>query len=168
MSKIKMSLSRESIRAAVRELEDYSRWLNRKARELGEALAWLGAEVAKERFGAAMYDGDGSVEVTVGRARRDNANVWTISAAGQAVAFIEFGAGVYYNPTEPYPNRPANIAHIGEYGKGYGKRPIWVYYDDSMEKHFTRGNPAAMPMFHASEEMRAHITETARTVFSRD
>ena len=29
---------------------------------------------------------------------------YAIVAKGQAVAFIEFGAGVYHNPSEPYPH----------------------------------------------------------------
>lgn len=162
---IKMTLSQSSVRRAIKELEKYSRWVQRKTRELGEQLAYIGAQEAASRFGAAIYDGDNSVKVNVSHSTASGGTVWTISASGQAVAFIEFGAGVYHNPSEPYPNRPANVARIGEYGEGKGKRQGWVYFGEDGEKHFTRGNPAAMPMFYASEEMKSRIIEVARTVF---
>lgn len=162
---IKMSLSQSSVRKAIRELKKYSDWVERKTRELGERISLIGAQEAASRFGAAIYDGDNSVKVNLSHADDSGSTVWTITASGQAVAFIEFGAGVYHNPSEPYPNRPANVARIGEYGEGKGKRQGWVYFGSDGEKHFTRGNPAAMPMFYASEEMKSHIIEVARQVF---
>lgn len=162
MPTLNMTLSQTSVRKALRELKAYRRFVERKTVELAERLATLGAMTAGPLFGGAIYDGDNDVKLSVVRTE----DGWRIEAKGHAVAFIEFGAGVYYNPVEPYPNRPPNVAHIGEYGEGNGKRQIWVYYDDGGEKHFTRGNPASMPMFRASEELRSRITEIAREVFA--
>ena len=131
-------------------------------KQLLEELANIGLKEAQVRFTNAMYDGVNDSEVTLDAIE----NGYRIVAKGKAVAFIEFGAGVYYNPTEPYPNpRPDGIVGIGEYGKGYGKRQAWGFKNESDELVITHGNPAAMPMWHASEEMRNSILTIARRVF---
>ena len=159
---IKMSLSEESIENAIKELRAYAYSLEQKKDKLLEKLAYIGIKEASVRFTTAMYDGvnDSSVslEPIVGG--------YCIKAEGKAVAFIEFGAGVYHNPGEPYPNpRPSGVVGIGEYGKGLGKRQAWGFKDDSGELVITHGNPAAMPMWYASEEMQSNVLKIAKEVF---
>ena len=159
---IKMSLSVASIDNAVKELKAFKISLDRKKDKLLEELANIGIKEASVRFTTAMYDGvnDSSVTLT------NIPDGYCILAEGKAVAFIEFGAGVYHNPGEPYPNpRPSGIVGIGEYGKGLGKRQAWGFKDESGELVITHGNPAAMPMWYASEEMRSKILKIAREVF---
>lgn len=94
-------------------------------------------------------------------------NTLTISANGNAICFLEFGAGVYYNgngSNYPYP-KPSEIAGIGEYGKGRGKQEWWVFKTDDGKKEWTHGNPAMMPMQHTLSDIRASIQELAREVF---
>ena len=80
--------------------------------------------------------------------------------------FIEFGAGVYFNGPEPYPEpRPDGVAKIGEYGQGKGKQNTWGYYDDGGNLILTHGTPAAMPMYHAERTMEQEIKRIAREVF---
>lgn len=161
--KIKMSLNEKSITKAIQEIERYKKWVKEKTDMLTERLALIGAKEASVRFANAIYDGDNDVEVEV----NPISNGWAIVAQGQAVAFIEFGAGVYHNPSEPYPEpRPNGIVGIGEYGKGKGKSKTWGFYDDSGELVLTHGNPAAMPMWYASEEMRRELLKIAREVFA--
>lgn len=163
MSKvIKMSLSTKSIAQAIAELKKYQASLESKKQQLLEELANIGLHEATVRFTNAMYDGTNDTDVTVEFIE----NGYRIKAEGTAVFFIEFGAGVYYNPSEPYPKpRPEGIVGIGEYGKGYGKRQAWGFKDESGELVITHGNPAAMPMWYASEEMRNSILKIARRVF---
>ena len=158
-----MSLSTSSIKNAIKELKAFRDSLDEKKDELLEELANLGLKEAQVRFTTAMYDGVNDVDVTLNSA----ANGYTITAEGRAVAFIEFGAGVYYNPMGPYYplEKPEGIVGIGEYGKGYGKRKAWGYRDETGEIKVTHGNPAAMPMWYASEEMRNSILQIARRVF---
>ena len=157
-----MSLSVASIDNAITELRAFQASLDRKKDKLLEELANIGVKEASVRFTTAMYDGVNDSSVTL----ETISNGYCIKAEGKAVAFIEFGAGVYHNPGEPYPNqRPSGIVGIGEYGKGRGKRPAWGFKDDSGELVITRGNPAAMPMWYASEEMRSKILKIAKEVF---
>ena len=157
-----MNLSVASIDNAIKELKAYKYSLEQKKDKLLEELANIGVREASVRFTTAIYDGVNDSSVTL----NNIPGGYSIVADGKAVAFIEFGAGVYHNPGEPYPNpRPDGIVGIGEYGKGHGKRQAWGFKDDSGELVITHGNPAAMPMWYASEEMRDKILKIAKEVF---
>ena len=159
---IEMDLSTASIAKAIAELKSYRDSLEAKMNRLVEELAYIGVQEASFRFTTAMYDGVNDTEVTL----EPIANGYCIKAEGHAVFFIEFGAGVYHNPVEPYPDaRPSGVVGIGEYGKGYGKRPAWGFRNEDGEVVITRGNPAAMPMWYASEEMRNAIKAKFVEVF---
>lgn len=171
MSKvISLTLDTKSINQAMRELEKYKQSLLDKEKRLLEALANIGVREASIRFTTAMYDGVNDSSVTL----EQTSTGYSIIANGEAVAFIEFGTGVYHNTSEPYPNpRPEGIVGIGEYGKGRGKRRAWYYKGNAgtsgeVQKNGvvkTRGNPAQMPMWCATEEMRRSILQIAREVF---
>lgn len=159
---IKCTLTEDGINKAIQELKTYKQEFLKKEKQLLQGLAEIGLKEASVRFTTAMYDGTNDVSV-----RLDGSNNrYVIVAEGEAVAFIEFGAGVYHNTSEPYPNpRPQGVVGIGEYGQGKGKRKSWGYYDDSGELVITRGNPAAMPMWYASEEMKNNVLRVVREVF---
>jgi hypothetical protein len=159
---IECTLNEKDIDRAIKELNAYKREFLRKEKQLLEGLAQIGIKEASVRFTTAMYDGTNDVSV-----RLDEANKgYTIVAEGKAVAFIEFGAGVYHNTSEPYPNpRPQGVVGIGEYGKGMGKRKAWGYKNENDEVVITRGNPAAMPMWYASEEIKNSVLRIAKEVF---
>lgn len=171
--KITIQLSEQSIKQAIKDLSDYQKWVEQKTARLIERLAIIGAQEASIRFASAQYDGVNDSSVSV----EPMANGWKIVANGETCAFIEWGSGVYHNHGEPYPNppgRPAEVAGIGEYGHGYGKRRGWVYEGVPGSsgrflpngKVFTRGNPASMPMYYSTQEMLARVTEIAKEVFS--
>lgn len=162
---IQVRLSTKSINTAVKELRTYKSWVSRKTRELSRRLAEIGAAEAIVRFAGAQYDGTNDSTVSVDPI----ANGFKIVASGGSVFFIEFGAGVYYNGSEPYPEpRPDGIVGIGEYGQGKGQRKAWGFYDAAGELVVTHGTPAAMPMYQASKKMREQILAMAREVFSHD
>lgn len=159
---IRCTLDAKDIERAIKDLKAYKKKFLEKEKQLIQALAEIGVREASVRFTTAMYDGTNDVSVRLNKAK----NGYVIEAKGKAVAFIEFGAGVYHNTGEPYPNpRPEGIVGIGEYGKGKGKRKAWGYVDEDGEVVITRGNPAAMPMWYASEEMKNSVLKIAREVF---
>ena len=159
---IEMNLSSKSMQNAIAELKAYRDSIETKKYRLLEELTKIGLREASIRFTTAIYDGVNDSHVTAEKIHYG----YCIKAEGKAVAFIEFGAGVYHNPGEPYPDpRPKGIVGIGQYGKGYGKRPAWGYKDETGELVVTRGNPAAMPMWYASEEMRSAILQKFKEVF---
>lgn len=159
---IKCKLDAQDINRAIKELERYKQEFLKKEKRLIEGLAEIGLREASVRFTTAMYDGTNDVSVRLDTSN----NGYVIAAEGRAVAFIEFGAGVYHNTSEPYPNpRPNGIVGIGEYGQGKGKRKAWGYQDENGELVITRGNPAAMPMWYASEEIKNSVTKVVKEVF---
>ena len=159
---IKCSLDERDIDRAIRELTRYKQEFLKKEKRLLEGLAEIGIKEASVRFTTAMYDGTNDVSVKLDTTD----NGYAIVAEGRAVAFIEFGAGVYHNGSEPYPNpRPEGIVGIGEYGQGKGKRKAWGYKNEDDEVVITHGNPAAMPMWYASEEIKNSVLKIAREVF---
>lgn len=161
MKKITFALDEKSISSAIKELERYKQWVDKKTKLLCEKLALIGANEASVRFASAIYDGQNDAEVSI----KPTGNGWIICASGQSIAFIEFGSGVYHNPSEPYPlPRPAGVVGIGEYGKGKGKQLMWGYYDNG-ELVLTRGNPASMPMYYATQEMEREVLRIAQEVF---
>lgn len=170
MRTISVSLSTEGITKAIKDIQSYQRWVETKSKQLCERLAAVGVQEASVRFSGAMYSGVNDAKVTA----EPIYNGWRIVASGEAICFIEFGTGVFYNPSEPYPEpRPAGISSIGEYGKGKGKQQGWVYEgepgtggkDIGEGKVFTRGNPAQMPMWYAKQEIVNRVTQIAQEVF---
>lgn len=158
---ISVKLDAAAIGKAIKGLNAYNAWVKRKTAELMERLATIGAMEATVRFSRAYYDGEKDVSVSV----EPIPNGWKIVAAGQSVCFLEFGAGVYYNGSEPYPSRPPGVDGIGEYGQGKGKQNTWGYYAENGDLVLTHGTPAAMPMLHASRVMEKEIMRIAREVF---
>jgi hypothetical protein len=159
---IKTTLDKQNIDRAINELKQFKQQFLIREQRLLEGLARIGLQEASVRFTTAMYDGTNDVSVHLDTI----SNGYAIVADGKAVAFIEFGAGVYHNGSEPYPNpRPTGIVGIGEYGKGMGKRKAWGYKNENDELVITRGNPAAMPMWYASEEIKNSVLRVVKEVF---
>lgn len=159
---IECTLDKQDIDRAIKDLKRYKQEFLKREKRLLEGLAEIGLKEASVRFTTAIYDGTNDVSVKLDETN----NGYAIVADGKAVAFIEFGAGVYHNTGEPYPDpRPQGIVGIGEYGKGHGKRKAWGYINENDEVVITRGNPAAMPMWYASEEIKNSVLKVVREVF---
>lgn len=92
-----------------------------------------------------------------------------VVADGEDAVWCEFGAGVYHNGgvgSSPNPYGQELGFTIGSYGKGYGKRQAWGYYDGSGQLVITRGTLATMPMYHAAQEVLRKSVEIAREVWT--
>lgn len=168
--KIKMSLSPDSIAATIRQVEDYRNDLPRKAEQIRKRVTEILEQLVFEGFNGAFYDGilyEGWQVPSVTVDSKNGDTISVVMAHGKEAVFIEFGAGVYYNPSgsSAHPNRPPNIVNIGEYGKGYGKREVWGFYDENKKLHLTHGTPASMPMFYAAKEIAKQIPDIAIEVF---
>ena len=156
---IKIELNDKSIDAAIKELKQYSAWVQEKENELRIRLATLGATVASIRFSRAIYSGTNDVSVRVD----DTGSTATIYAEGESVAFIEFGAGITYGYGHPM---------AGELGVGPGTYPSEKGQWDNPKGWWfghgehTYGNPPAMAMYDAVKEITENVTRIAKEVFS--
>ena len=170
---IKVKLTPAGIDQAIKELEDYKKWLVTKTKEFVQALADEGMEIAKAKFGNAVYDGTNDVSVSVEQ-RGDFKTA--IVAVGGATLFIEFGTGVKYPDNHPEAGKHGMVR--GEYGYRLGRlEQGWRYQGDpgshgeviAEGKHVgevhTYGNPANMSMYQTVRELEEKFEEIARRVY---
>lgn len=169
MPKITLSLNTASIEAAIAQVEKYQLDISKKAKEIQRRVAEQLRELAAEGFNGAIYDDvihEGMRVPDVSVTIEPKGEMLVVVAYGSEAVFAEFGAGVYYNPSgSPHPLQPAGVVPIGTYGKGYGARKIWGYYEDG-ELKLTHGNPASMPMYLALQAVIKMIPDIAKEVFS--
>ena len=159
---MKISIDTKAYDRAIKQVREYAKLLETKERDLLKRLAQYGATRVEVLFARVQYDGDDSITVTFNAEQKKA----TIIANGKSVAFIEFGAGVYFNDAESYPlPRPQGIVGIGQYGKGKGNNPNGWYYTSNGESRFTKGNPPAMAMYRTIIELGDEVTKIAREVF---
>lgn len=151
-----------SIDAAVKELRDYQAWIKKKAAELAERLADMGAVNVSLGYARAIYTGPKDINVTV---EQRGESTYAIVAAGESVLVVEFGAGVTYGYGHP---------QAGEFGYGPGTYPGqkhafdpngWWLPKNKGGDH-TYGNPASMTMYMTAKDLEREVERVAREVFS--
>lgn len=168
---IRMKLNTASIEQAVKEVKAYQRSVTEKTEILRQRVAKEVAALAETGFNGAMYDdvlNEGMKTPDVRVEVKDEGGISLVIAYGQEAVFAEFGAGVYYNGaagSSPHPTGQANMMLIGTYGKGYGARKVWGYYDENGDLKLTRGTPASMPMYLALREVAKTVSNIAKEVF---
>jgi hypothetical protein len=159
--KIKCSLTPSSIDAAIKQLEDYSKDLDRKLNELAQRLASMGATEVSLGFSRAIYTGPMDYDVAV---EDIGNNKYRILVSGEAILFAEFGSGITYGKGHPLDN---------QFGYGPGTYPGqthamtgkgWYLPKDKGGGH-TYGNPPNMPMYNTAKDLRKEIMNVAREVF---
>ena len=160
--KIKVSLSPSSIDAAIKQLEDYSKDLERKAQELCKRLADMGAMYAEWNFSGVLYAGDIDYKITVDRV---DANTYAIKANGETVLLMEFGAGVKHGYGHPQAAEFGMGPGTYPNGKGHWDDPKGWWFGEKGNWTHTYGNAPGMPMYNAAKDLRKEILDIAREVF---
>lgn len=158
MPDIKIQLTNKSITNAIKEVRRYQAWVKAKETELRSRLAMMGATVASIQFARAIYNGSNDVTVRVD----DTGSVAVIYAEGEAVAFIEFGAGATYGYGHPQAGEFGVGPGTYPDGKGHWDDPKGWWYGSGQHSY---GNPPAMAMYSAVRAITESVTEIAREVF---
>lgn len=156
---VRIQVDQASLDKTVTRLEEYSRDLKEKARIICERLASLGATHASLGFARSIYNGSADFDITV----EPTGNGYQILASGEAVLFLEFGAGVTMGYGHP---------QAGEFGYGPGTYPGAGHWDDpngwwlpkSKGGGHSYGNPPNMGMYNASKEIQKEVERVAREV----
>lgn len=159
MAEINVKLTNRSIGSAVKELQRYAEWVTAKEAELRSRLAMMGATVASIQFARAIYSGSNDVSVRVD----DTGSVAVIYAEGESVAFIEFGAGATYGYGHPLAGEFGTGPGTYPDGKGHWNNPKGWWFGSGQH---TYGNPPAMAMYKAVQEITENVTKIAREVFA--
>ena len=155
----------KSINRCMQQLQDYSRWLHKKADQLAKKLADMGVVNASIEYSRAIYTGNNDITV---RVEQKGEGRYAITADGEALLFIEFGTGITFS----YVQHPQNA----DFGMGPGTYPEGVgHWDDPRGWYLpgsgsvhTYGNPPSMTMYETAKGLREQLQEIAQEVFSRD
>lgn len=159
--KIKMSLTEASIDSAIQKITEYQNKLPGKAHELAKRLAEIGAEKVRIAFSQALYDGDKDVEVFYD----ETENGYVITAMGDPVAFIEFGAGVTFGAGHPYDAKFGMGPGTFPSDKGHWNDPNGWYAPIAAGGFHTYGNQPNMPMYNTARDLVGEIKQIALEVF---
>ncbi len=154
-----------SIDHAIEMLENYERSLIRKRDAILEQLGDLGLTILSSNLLA--VNPDGNIDVYVNFINNNDGKI-TISVAGTAILFIEFGTGVRYSENAEAKGDLTDSSDIvprGTWGKGYGSNPFGWYYKHDGEWQHTFGSPAQVPVYGTKQELIKHIEEICRKVF---
>ena len=168
---IRVGLNVKDINKAIREVNKFKEDFRKKVDTYRKRIADEIAVQASLNFGNSTVD-----DVINGSSRRpdvqvsvsERGKVAVVIADGEDAVWCEFGAGVYHNGSvgsSPNPYGEDLGFTIGSYGKGYGKKQVWGYYDEDSNLVLTRGTPATMPMYNAAQEIMRKSVEIAREVF---
>ena len=171
MKTIRFGLSTDEIQRAINEVKEFKAEFQKKVDTYRKRITEEIAAQASANFGSAVVD-----DVINGSPRKanvtvtfsDKGGIGVVVADGEDAVWCEFGAGVYHNGSagsspNPYGNDLGFT--IGSYGKGYGAKRAWGYYDEDGNLVITRGTPASMPMYNAAQEVMRKAVEIAREVF---
>ena len=165
MSKdITISMNTKSIDDAIKELRSLKNDFMRKLDIFTRILANDGVQIALMEIRASESSSNLADIVLNVNSKGDIVEA-EIQMIGHDALFIEFGAGIYYNPADP--------PHAAEYGMGVGTYPGqthafqngWWYKDIDGSVHYTHGTQATSPMLKASDNYRNNAIKMALAVF---
>lgn len=150
-----------SIDAAVKEIRDYSKWVQIKTKELSKRLAAIGVTLAAIEYSRVPYQGlkDVNLSIEIGA----KPNQYDIVANGETVLILEFGAGVRYGYGHPQDSEFGMGPGTYPSDKGNWNNPKGWYIPGG---EHTYGNPPSMAMYLTSKELRNRLLDIAREVFS--
>lgn len=168
---IKCSLSAESIRKAIQELEQYKKDLNRKIEIFTEKLAQRGVEVAKARVESydAVFAGELMNSIHSEKKSSENGKVvFAIAASSSHAIFVEMGTGII-GQQHPYPYKlPDGVSW--EYASGKTIRQLadgrygW-FYPLNGKWYFTEGMPSRPFMYETAMQLTGEVVKIAKEVF---
>lgn len=119
------------------------------------ARTWISTGSGIERNANVAYQVNNNGDIAVAM----------IQMTGKDALFVEFGAGIYFNPSDPQ--------HASKYDMGVGTYPgqthafdnVWWYYGPNGESVYTHGTEGTYPMYHASENIQNNAIKKALQIF---
>lgn len=175
MEKYVIGIFGDGVNEALKGVRAKQKWLKRKTDELAKRLADMGATYAQFDFDHAQYSGNTDVAIEV---KKVGTNAYKVTANGESVLFVEFGAGIRHGYGHPEP---------GEYGpgtypgKGHWNDPRGWWYETDDPSAATKtskrsgkswvhtyGNAPAAPMYNAVKTLKEELQDIVREVFESE
>jgi len=162
--------SAKDVRFLLDYMNRYQRDMKINLRKALDRITYeVGIPAVDSRYGAGMGDSSSEHQCSFRASYTDDTVTGILTVQGKDVAFIEFGAGVYYNTyagSSPHPKGEELGYTIGSYGQGQGRYDIWVYLDENGNRQVSYGTEATMPLYNALKEMTTQISRIFREVFA--
>lgn len=160
---ITFNLSVSSVKAAIKDLEDYKKDLANKCNMLSQKLAEKGVEIAKLKIGEydAIYTGEllTSINCEQGAVVQDGAK-WIVYTNCPWAKFVEFGTGIVGSKS---PHHDTSIIgwkyDVNEHGE-----EGWFYFRDQ-KWHWTKGLPSRPFIYETAQDLREIVVYTAKEIF---
>ena len=170
MRNIEVRLDPKSIENAIKELQDYKKEVEQKARLLVQRLTDYGAEIARIKIVdmGAVYSGellsgvDGYFSPLL--------NAGYVKVTSDHVAFVEFGTGVVGQQS---PHTNGEYLSKAAWGYATGQKIFttkdgkvgWIYPTDDGEFRFTEGMKSRPFMYQTALEIQREFPRMAKAVF---
>lgn len=153
-----------SVRAVQEELERYKESLEKKGMEICRRLAEIGMNVASIRYATGSIDGNTDVDVSV----EPIENGYKVTANGEDVFFLEFGAGVAagFNYDTSVIAPPVDItpgSWSKDHARQFTEKGHWYYGGRKYDMVTPR-----MGMYSAIKEVEQNIARVAKEVLDLD
>lgn len=178
MKKVSLKLNTKSIKAAIKELNNYKTSLAQKNEEFVSRLLDLGISTAQQNVGAMgkhilfTKEVDGTtncVGLLIGKDAEKIVSRWkryneVVEAEVSPILFEEFGAGMYAKVLFP----------VDGVGRGtfpnqtHAFEAAWHWLDTDGIWHSSSGYMPSHPMYHAEMAMINQIQMVAKEVFGND
>lgn len=161
--------SRSSVSNAINELNNIKKEWQRKSNLCAEMIAAALADEIQKNLDAIPFTDDIKDVKTHSVVPKNTVLTATavgnrIVINGEEVAFVEFGAGAYYNGVgskNPLSDAVSFDTATGTYGKGQGSKKFWFI----AHNRISCGTPAYMPIYNAIEAIKPQIPTMIRQVF---
>lgn len=170
MKTIKVRFDPKSIEAAIKELNQYKKDLEKKVTLLMQRLTDLGAEVARVKIVSMGAYYSGELLSGVEGYFSPSLNVGFVRVTSDHVAFVEFGTGVV-GQANPHKNGEYLSKAAWQYATGpkifttQDGRVGWIYPTDDGGFRFTEGMESRPFMYETALEIQREFPRIAKEVF---
>lgn len=158
MIRTKATLSTESLKAMIQELQKYRDGIESKCDELCRRLAEIGVSAAVSKIEGRYVTGELASSISFQRVGEAE---YLVIADNDHAAFVEFGTGVVGDGSyqgELPSNWEYDVNNHGDDG--------WWYLHDDGTYWWTAGQTGKGYMASAAEEMRQQVLKIAKEVFA--
>ena len=172
MKIIRVNLSPEGVADAIKELENYKKEVETKARLLVEKLTDLGANLVRVKIVSMGAFDTGELLSGVSGYYSPTLNAGFVRVTSDHVAFVEFGTGVV-GKSAPHPGEEYLARAAWGYATGAkifttkDGRVGWIYPTDNGEYRFTEGMVARPFMYETALELQREFPRIVKEVFGR-
>lgn len=171
METINVRLDPQSVADAIKELQEYQKEVESKARLLVQKLTDFGAEIARIKIVSMGAYYSGELLSGVDGYYSPLLNTGFVRVTSDHVAFVEFGTGVV-GQNNPHKNGEYLSKAAWQYATGAkifttkDGRVGWIYPTDDGGFRFTEGMQARPFMYETALELSRNFSNIVKAVFS--